>query len=112
MNLRITCTILISFILMPLTGCSSNKEKLDDVCSKLNAASLMTNDCSAMAQKMAPLTKKFMTILSESNQKIPDEKERALYIDAVSQCLSAYTEISTGPCGQDEAVKKAMPETK
>ena len=99
--------IVLSFAALP--GCSSDKEKMDDICSKLKTASLMTDDCSAMAKKLAPLTEKFESQLARLNQNVPNEKDRALYIDSVSQCLSAYTEISTGPCGQDAAVKKAMP---
>ena len=99
--------IVLSFAV--LSGCSSDKDKMDDICSKLKTASLMTDDCSAMAKKIAPLTEKFESLLKHLDQNVPNETERALYIDSVSQCLSAYTEISTGSCGQDEAVKKAMP---
>ena len=112
MNTRIYAIIIMILFLAAFAGCSSDKEKMDDVCSKLKATSQMTDDCSAMAKKLEPLTQKFETLLANLNQNVPDEKERALYIDSVSQCLSAYTEISTGSCGQDEAVKKAMPGTK
>ena len=109
MNTRIYAIIIMILFLTAFTGCSSNKEKIDDVCTKLKAASQMTDDCDAMAQRLEPLTKKFEILLANLNQNVPDEKERALYIDSVSQCLSAYAEISTGSCGQDDAVKKAMP---
>ena len=109
MNTRIYALIIMILFLAAFAGCSSDKEKMDDVCTKLKAASQMTDDCSAMAKKLEPLTQKFETLLANLNQNVPDEKERALYIDSVSQCLSAYTEISTGSCGQDDAVKKAMP---
>ena len=92
-----------------LLGCSSDKDKMDDVCAKLKTASLMTDDCSAMATKIGPLTQKFESLLKHLNRNVPSEQERAGYIDSVSQCLSAYTEISTGSCGQDAAVIKAMP---
>ena len=99
----------ISLLFAALPGCSSDKDKMDDVCTKLKSASLMTDDCSAMATKIGPLTQKFESLLKHLNQNVPSEQERAGYIDSVSQCLSAYTEISTGSCGQDAAVKKAMP---
>lgn len=112
MNTRIYAIIIMILFLAAFTGCSSDKEKIDDVCTKLKEVSQMTDDCNAMAKKLEPLTQKFETLLANLNRNVPDEKERALYIDAVSQCLGAYTEISTGSCGQDDAVKKAMPGTK
>ena len=96
-------------LFISIMGCRSDKEKLDDVCEKLKSVSERTDNCDVMAKELEPLTQKFEAILSDLNQNVPDDKDRALYIDSVSQCLSAYTEIKTGVCGKNEAVMKGFP---
>ena len=112
MNTRNFFVLIMLLLFISVMGCRSDKEKLDDVCAKLKSVSERTDNCDAMAKELGPLTQKFEAILSDLNQNVPDDKDRALYINSVSQCLSAYNEIMTGACGQVDSVKKAMPSSK
>ena len=112
MGLRIAFIFLTVWMVLASAGCSSNKEKIDGICSRLKDASEMTDNCSAMAKKVMPLTKKFESVIADLDGAVPDENERPIYIDAISQCLSAYNEIKTGPCGKDPDVLQAMPNSK
>lgn len=101
--------MLMLLVLTALPGCRSEKEKLNALCADLQDATLLTSDCSIMAQKLEKLTPEFQNHVQTLNQSVPAENERPAYLDAISPCISAYLEIQTGPCGQDAAVQKALP---
>ncbi len=106
---RIILVLLAVVTMVCISGCQNERERLEQISRDLTKVSEMIDDCSAMAKALAPLTQKYNDIIDSIGKQIPDESERALYIDAVSQCQRVYLEISTGACGSDEAVRAALP---
>ena len=88
-----------------LYGCSSDRQKTDAICRELQTVSLMTDDCHKMSDALAPLYKKYLTMVDRISP-ILDEEERAKYVDSVSVCLYSVMEIQTGACGSDPEVRK------
>ncbi|MBQ9816472.1 MAG: hypothetical protein IJM59_03240 [Proteobacteria bacterium] len=106
---RIILVLLTVGTFVCISGCQNEREQLEQISRDLTKVSEMTDDCPAMAEALAPLTKKYNGIIDSIGKQVPEESERALYIDAVSQCQRVYLEISTGTCGSDDAVRAALP---
>lgn len=105
------CLSIFILLLVSLSflGCSNDREKLEAICSDIQEAAQMTDDCGKMAEFLEPRTSEYQTILTKLNQNEPDEAKRKEYVDVVSKCLRGYLEISTGACKDDKAVMSALP---
>lgn len=90
-----------------VSACQSKVEHVNDLCGELKQTAMLTDNCSKMAKKLSKLTPEFKKAM---DMKMPDNEEAQLkYTQAISHCMSAYLEISTGACGNDPAVRNAMP---
>lgn len=101
-----------SIFMVILMGCSSDRDKLEKICSEVESVALMTHDCSEMGTQLAPVTVSFMSTVNRIAREEPDENMRKSYVDVTSRCLRGYMEIETGTCGDNEKVKAALPERK
>lgn len=97
------------FLMLLMIGCTSDKEKLEVLCGEIHKASLMTNDCEAMAGYLAPRTEEYQAIVKHLSESQPEASKRLEYVDVISVCLRNYLEIQTGTCKDNESVKKALP---
>lgn len=103
------CLSIVLFLaLLSGLGCQNDMERLEDICGKLELASLMTDDCEKMANALAPTTKQFSALVDHLGTNIPSEEKRAMYVNKVSQCLRYYLEIETGTCGEHKAVQNVL----
>lgn len=101
----LACLIVASWTLF--SACQSQVDHINALCSDVKQASMLTDDCSEMAKKLSKLTPKFQKMISV--EKPDNETAQRDYTEAVSHCLSAYLEISTGACGNHADVQNAMP---
>jgi hypothetical protein len=92
-------------------GCSTDMDRLDNVCKDIQSASLMTDDCERMAKTLKPATEKFQSMLDKLNTTVPNESEREQYISKVSTCMRYYLEIETGTCGSHKAIQPILNST-
>ena len=102
------CAILLFVSAVALTACQSEVEKMQALCGEIEAVSKLTDNCDTMADKLAPLSKKFHETMNRYDTNPPVEAERDAIVDATSRCLRSYLEISLGTCGTHEGVKKAQ----
>ena len=102
--LKRTIYFVFAAVLLTFSGCSSDLDKLNQVCEDIEKASLMTDDCERMAKALKPATEDFNAAIARMNTTVPSESEKPYYIDATSICLRHYLEIETGTCGKHPAV--------
>ena len=106
----VSCVVLFCVVGFLLSGCTSDADRMMSICTDVEAAALQTDDCDAMARKLAPVSKDFSRQLDKIRQSEPSQTEKQRYLDSVSTCMRAYLEISLGPCGQNRNVQSAFPQ--
>ena len=105
--LALCYAFIVMMVVFCLTGCRSDKAKLDAVCSNLKEVAKMTDNCHKMAASLQPAHEEFNAIVDRLRD-APEESERAQYVGTVSVCLKTIMEIQTGACGTDPEVRAIL----